>query len=67
FSRHVLGQRLERAHRLLRDPRLARVKISDIALNAGFTDLSYFNRSYRHRFNETPSTTRVNAALKKDP
>jgi AraC-like DNA-binding protein len=63
FSQHVLDQRLERAHRLLRDPRLAQSKISELALSAGFTDLSHFNRSYRRRFEETPSTTRANVAL----
>jgi AraC-like DNA-binding protein len=66
FSQHLLHERLERAHRLLRDPRLAQSRISDVALSAGFTDLSHFNRCYRRHFNETPSTTRANAALKEN-
>ena len=62
FSQHLLARRLERAHRLLRDPRLAGVAITRLAHDAGFTDLSHFNRSYRHRFHEAPSTTRRIAA-----
>jgi AraC-like DNA-binding protein len=61
FSEHLLERRLERAHRLLRDPRLAYRKISEIALEAGFSDLSHFNRSFRRRFAETPSQARAMA------
>jgi hypothetical protein len=45
-------------------PRRGRLqsKISELALSAGLTDLSRLNRSYR-RFEETPATTRANAAL----
>src|SRR5712691_6345074 len=62
FSEHLLERRLDRAHRLLRDPRLAYRKISEIALEAGFADLSHFNRSFRRRFGETPSQARAMAA-----
>jgi AraC-like DNA-binding protein len=58
FSEHLLERRLERAHRFLRDPRLARVKISELAMEAGFSDLSHFNRSMRRRFGATPSEIR---------
>jgi transcriptional regulator GlxA family with amidase domain len=51
------------AHRLLRDPRQALSKIGELAFSAGFADLPRFNRCYRHHFEETPSTTRTNAAL----
>jgi AraC-like DNA-binding protein len=66
FSEHVLERRLERAHRLLRDPRLAGRKISDIALEAGFSDLSHFNRSVRRRFGATPSEVRAEAARREN-
>jgi AraC-like DNA-binding protein len=64
FSEHVLDRRLERAHRLLRDPRFAHQKISDVALEAGFSDISHFNRSFRHRFDDTPTKVRADAMRK---
>ena len=62
FSEYVLGRRLAEAHRSLADPHLANRSISTIAFNAGFSDLSYFNRTYRRRFGATPTETRVQAA-----
>jgi AraC-like DNA-binding protein len=61
FSEHLLDHRLERAHRFLRDPRLVHLKISDIAHESGFSDISHFNRSIRRRFGETPSAIRATA------
>jgi AraC-like DNA-binding protein len=58
FMDFVLEQRLLRAHRMLTDPRFAGHAISAIALDAGFSDLSYFNRTFRRRFGETPSDVR---------
>jgi AraC-like DNA-binding protein len=55
FSELVLERRLERAAALLRDPAWRERKIVDIAAEAGFTNLSYFNRSFRRRFGDTPS------------
>jgi AraC-like DNA-binding protein len=66
FSEHLLERRLDRAHRLLRDPRLADRKVSEIALEAGFSDLSHFNRSFRRRFGETPSFARAMATRKEN-
>jgi AraC-like DNA-binding protein len=57
FSEFVLEQRLLLAHRLLANTGGAE-KISTIAHNAGFGDLSYFNRSFRRRFDMTPSEWR---------
>ena len=62
FSEYVLGRRLAEAHRSLADPHLANRSISTIAFNTGFSDLSYFNRTYRRRFGATPTETRVQAA-----
>lgn len=58
FSEFVLQQRLASAYRMLSDPRHAGRAIHDIALQAGFGDLSYFNRSFRRRFGMTPSDAR---------
>jgi AraC-like DNA-binding protein len=58
FTYHVLERRLERAAVLLRDPRWRYRKIADIATEAGFSDLSYFNRAFRRRFGVTPSAMR---------
>jgi len=64
FTDYVLAQRLVRAHRLLTDSRYANQKVSAIALDIGFGDLSYFNRAFRRRYGMTPSDLR--AAAKSD-
>jgi len=46
---------------LLQDPRWRYWKIAKIAAEAGFTDLSYFNRSFRRHFGATPSDIRESA------
>jgi AraC-like DNA-binding protein len=62
FTDFVLGERLARAHRLLADPDNLGRTIGEIALQAGFGDLSYFNRAFRRRFGGTPSGFRGIAA-----
>lgn len=59
FSEFVLNARLLRAHRILTDPRLGNRPIISVALDAGFGDLSYFNRTFRRRFGDTPSAVRA--------
>jgi AraC-like DNA-binding protein len=61
FSAFVLNARLLRAHRMLTDPRLADRPIISVALDAGFQDLSYFNRTFRRHFGDTPSGVRAAA------
>jgi AraC-like DNA-binding protein len=61
FSHHVLERRLEKAVELLLDPHWRHRKIADIAAEAGFTDLSYFNRAFRRHFGATPSDIRASA------
>jgi len=61
FTEYVLAQRLVRAHRLLTDPLQANQKVSTIALDIGFGDLSYFNRAFRRRYGVTPSESRAAA------
>ncbi|HMK68642.1 MAG TPA: helix-turn-helix transcriptional regulator, partial [Stellaceae bacterium] len=59
FTEFVREQRLLRASRLLTTPANGRRKIAEIALDAGFGDLSYFNRAFRDRFGMTPSEWRA--------
>ena len=61
FTEYVLAQRLGRARRLLADPRRDGDKISTIAFDAGFADVSYFNRMFRQRFAMAPSDVRAQA------
>jgi AraC-like DNA-binding protein len=59
FSQFLLDQRLARAHRMLSNPLLAQRTISAIAYEAGFGDLSHFNRCFRRRYGEAPSDVRA--------
>jgi AraC-like DNA-binding protein len=63
FTEFARNARLNRAYRMLRDPRFADRSISTIAFDAGFTDLSYFNRLFRRRFGGTPSDIRAASKL----
>jgi AraC-like DNA-binding protein len=58
FSDFLVGQRLARAHRLLCDPGSSHAAISTIAYDAGFGDLSYFNRRFRRFYGLTPRDVR---------
>jgi AraC-like DNA-binding protein len=60
FSEFVLAQRLNRVHRILIDARFFGRTVSSIAFEAGFGDLSYFNRAFRRRYGATPSDVRAN-------
>ena len=59
FSKFVLDQRLELARQMLTDARFMDRSIAMVASLAGFGDLSYFNRTFRRRFNCTPSDVRA--------
>jgi AraC-like DNA-binding protein len=58
FTEYVMEQRLERAHRLLSDPRLSYRTLTAIAFAAGFNDLSHFQRRFRARYGAPPSELR---------
>lgn len=58
FSEFVREERLKQARRMLASPRFDALRISEIAYAVGFNDLSYFNRSFRRRFDMTPSDLR---------
>lgn len=55
YSEFVLAERLLAAFRLLSDPATMHTRVSEIAYAVGFSDLSYFNRTFRRRFGATPS------------
>jgi AraC-like DNA-binding protein len=58
FSQFVLGRRLVRAQRMLTDRRWADRSIGWIAFETGFGDLSYFNRTFKRFYGNTPSEVR---------
>jgi AraC-like DNA-binding protein len=58
YSAFVLDRRLDLVHRRLADRRFADRPISTIATDAGFADLSYFNRTFRGRYGTTPTDVR---------
>ncbi len=54
FGEFVTERRLDVARGMLRSPRYAGWSIAGIAFEAGFKDLSHFNRRFRRRFGLTP-------------
>jgi AraC-like DNA-binding protein len=67
FTEYLLAQRLAHAHRLLGDPDRQDDKISAVAFDCGFGDLSYFNRVFRRRYGAAPSEVRAQARRDASP
>lgn len=65
FTDYLLSQRLERAGRMLETGAFDDLRISDIAYECGFGDLSYFNRAFRRRFSMTPSDMRAQSRARR--
>jgi AraC-like DNA-binding protein len=59
FTTHVNELRLQRAFALLTQPHAGGRRISDIALQTGFSDPSHFKRLFRARFGDTPTGVRA--------
>lgn len=59
FSEFLRDSRLDLALRMLREAAPEGRTIAAIAFDAGFSDLSSFNRSFRRRFGVTPSEIRA--------
>ena len=58
FGERVMELRLQKTRLMLSDRRYDHLRISEIALQCGFNDISYFNRSFRRRFGCTPVSAR---------
>jgi AraC-like DNA-binding protein len=58
-SQAILRRRLADALAMLRDPAARQMRISDIAEACGFSDLSYFNRTFKRQFGEAPRLCRT--------
>jgi AraC-like DNA-binding protein len=61
FTDYVLSQRLARAYDWLIDARRKEEKISTLAWDCGFGDVSNFNRAFRKRYGLAPSDVRARA------
>ena len=61
FTEYLREQRLQAAYRMLVSPRFVHLRIGDIAFEAGFGDLSWFNRLFRRRFGMAPADARAHA------
>ena len=59
FSDMVMEERLDRAYRLLSTADALDKSIATIALEVGFSDLSYFHRSFRRRHGVPPGEVRA--------
>jgi AraC-like DNA-binding protein len=60
FVAHVNELRLKQAFMLLTAQDSSDVRICDIALEVGFSDISHFNKLFRSRFGDTPKGVRTN-------
>lgn len=63
FTEFVRGKRLDRARAMLSSERFRHLRIGDIALEAGFGDLSYFHKQFRRRFAMSPADARTQSLL----
>jgi AraC-like DNA-binding protein len=61
FTEYLVERWLERAFAMLTDRRCLHLGIIDIAFAAGFGDVSHFNRMFRRRFGDRPSSVRAAA------
>jgi AraC-like DNA-binding protein len=58
FTEFARDERLKRARSKLLSQRFDHLRISDIAYEVGFNDLSYFNRAFRRRYGHSPREIR---------
>lgn len=66
FSEYILQRRLYRAAQMIQDPANDGIKIADVAYGVGFADISYFNRSFRRQYGDTPTGYRTHGAIEND-
>lgn len=58
FTHHVQAHRLDHVRRVLADPARAHLLIATVAYEAGFSDLTAFNRLFKQHFGVTPGELR---------
>ncbi|MFC6446121.1 helix-turn-helix transcriptional regulator [Shinella zoogloeoides] len=58
LTERVLELRLLQAKAMLSEPRCFNMRIGEIALRSGFSDVSYFNRCFKRRFGCSPRGAR---------
>lgn len=61
LAHYVQQQRLARVHGRLTHPHHRHRPINELAYEAGFGDLSYFNNAFRRHYGATPSDVRASA------
>lgn len=59
FSTFINGQRIEAAMQDLRNPKLARRSILEIAYDVGFSSLGPFNKAFRSHTGQSPREYRA--------
>jgi AraC-like DNA-binding protein len=59
YAAEVRRRRLEVAWRTLQDPARTHLRVIDIAVDAGFTDVSSFHRAFRREYGRTPAAVRA--------
>jgi AraC-like DNA-binding protein len=64
FVAQVNELRLKSAYASLKGQPGEKVRISDIAFQSGFSDVSYFNRLFRSRFGHSPSDVRAQTVVR---
>jgi AraC-like DNA-binding protein len=57
---YIQVRRLDRAYALLRDPIYRHRRVFEIALAAGFLNITHFNGAFRRQFGLSPNETRAN-------
>jgi AraC-like DNA-binding protein len=62
FSARVLECRLQHARAMLADSRNDRMRISEVARSCGFNEVPYFNRCFRRRFGDSPTSFRASGS-----
>jgi len=59
YSATVRRLRLEQTYRDLLDPARGRLRVIDVAADAGFADVASFHRAFRREFGRTPAQVRA--------
>jgi AraC family transcriptional activator of tynA and feaB len=63
YAGTVRRMRLDRAHRDLRDPARAGLRVIDVAADAGFADVTSFHRAFKQVYGRTPAQVRNQATV----